>query len=865
MITKKVKTVEFALLSPEIVRKMSVVRIVTPDTYYDDGFPIEGGLMDLRLGVINPGLSCKTCGGRMTTCTGHFGAIELVRPVIHIGYIKMILTLLKTTCKKCGKILLTQEKLQEYKDLMLREEHEEQEDLTIEAIVKGKKSTKCPACGEKQGQIKLLRPTTFFEGEQRLFPSQIRERLERVSEHELKILGINPLAAKPEWSILTVLPVSPVTARPSITLETGERSEDDLTHKLVDILRINQRLADNISAGAPQLIIEDLWDLLQYHVNTYFNNEVSGIPPARHRSGRPLRTLFQRLKGKEGRIRGYLSGKRVNFSARTVISPDPSLSITEVGVPEIIAKELTAPEYVTDWNIDAMKKYVKSTDYPRANYVIRPDLTRKKITDLNKQEIIDELGAGYLVERQLVDGDIALFNRQPSLHRVSIMAHKIKVLPGKTFRMNDTVANPYNADYDGDEMNLHIPQTEEAKAEAENLMKVENHILSIRRGGPVIGPAQDSITGSYLLTRREAVFDRNQSSILMGRIGIKEAPKETNGKVHGKDIFSMVIPKEISLKYRHGIKQKCCTCEDGKCTEAGFVVIENGELKHGVIDKKTYDSGGLLEHIYKEMGPETTKNFLDQAARLALEVLAFTGYTIGISEYDLSDEAEKKIEKFFEKGEENVIELIEKYKKGELERVPGKSVKETLEDMIMAELKRVWKSAGIAAEDDLGPDNFAVLMSRSGARGSLINVTQMGAGIGQTSLRGKRILRGYRRKALPYFKEGDISAPARGFVKSSFKKGLTPIEFFFHAMSGRDALVDKGINTAKSGYMQRRMINALLDITLKPDMTARDASGTIIQYMYGEDGINPTYTMNDVDFVDYRKYFGDDIEIAGGD
>jgi DNA-directed RNA polymerase subunit A' len=834
---------------------------MTPDTYYDDGFPIEGGLMDLRLGVINPGLTCKTCGGRMTTCTGHFGVIEMVRPVVHIGYMKIILTLLKATCKKCGKILIPKEKLQEYRDLMLREELEEQEELTIEIILKGKKSTKCPSCKDKQGQIKLLRPTTFFEGEQRLFPSQIRERLERINEHDLKLLGINPDVARPEWTILPVLPVSPVTTRPSITLETGERSEDDLTHKLVDILRINQRLADNISAGAPQLIIEDLWDLLQYHVNTYFNNEVSGIPPARHRSGRPLKTLFQRLKGKEGRIRGYLSGKRVNFSARTVISPDPSLSISEVGVPEIIAKELTVPEYVTEWNIDSMKKLIKNKDYPRANYVIRPDNTRKKITDLNKAEIIDELAAGYLVERQLMDNDIALFNRQPSLHRVSMMAHKIRVLPGKTFRINDAVANPYNADYDGDEMNLHIPQTEEAKAEADNLMKVENHILSVRTGGPVIAPSQDSITGSYLLTRKEALFSKEQAAILLGKVGIKKFPKNTNGKIRGKDIFSAILPKDISIRYKQNIKDRCCVCEAGKCSEDGHVVIENGELKHGVIDKKCYGNNGVLVMIYKRDGPAAAREFLDNVSKLALEVFAFSGYTIGISEYDLSDEARKKIDNFFKKGEENVNEIIERYKRGDLERVPGKSIRETLEDMIMAELDRVWRSAGLVAEDDLGSDNFAVVMEKSGARGSFINVTQMGAGLGPTAVRGKRIIRGYRKKALPYFKDGDISAPARGFVKSSFKKGLTPIEFFFHAMSGRDALVDKGINTARSGYMQRRLINALLDITLRPDRSARDSAGTIIQYMYGEDGLNPIYATNDVDFVDYKKYFGEGVKV----
>ena len=174
----------------------------------------------------------------------------------------------------------------------------------------------------------------------RLTPSMIRERLERVCDEDLEILGFNPKVARPEWMVLQVLPVPPVYVRPSITLESGIRSEDDLTHKLVDIIRINQRLKENMEAGAPTLIIQDLSELLQYHVTTYFNNEASGIPPARHRCGRALKTLSQRLKGKEGRFRSNLSGKRVDFSARTVISPDPNLDINEVGVPGDVAMRL---------------------------------------------------------------------------------------------------------------------------------------------------------------------------------------------------------------------------------------------------------------------------------------------------------------------------------------------------------------------------------------------------------------------------------------------------------------------------------------------------------------------------------------------
>ncbi len=853
MIGKKIKSIDFELLSPDRLRKMSTVRIVTPDTYDDDGYPIEGGLMDPKLGVIDPGLRCKTCGGGITSCSGHFGHIELIRPVVHIGYVKMVLTLLKTTCKKCGRILLEPSQIERYRALMLKEEREEEEEKTIDILEKTKKATKCPHCGQKQDPIKLLKPTTFYEGDQRLLPTQIRERLERIQDHDLKMLGINYKVARPEWAVLTVLPVPPVTTRPSITLETGERSEDDLTHKLVDVLRINQRLSDNISAGAPQLIVEDLWDLLQYHVTTYFNNEVSGIPAAKHRSGRPLKTLFQRLKGKEGRFRYYLSGKRVNFSARTVISPDPCLSISEVGVPFEIAKELTVPQYVNDWNLEEMKELVKRKEYPAANYIIRTDGKRKKVSDLNREEILTELVPGYVIERQLKDGDIAIFNRQPSLHRPSMMAHEVKVLPGKTFRMNDAVSDPYNADYDGDEMNLHVPQTEEARVEANNLMKVENHIVSIRHGHPIMGPHQDHVSGAFLLTRTGVPFSKPEALFLLGKVGINDLPKGKDDTYDGKELFSMIIPNNISLHYKSGLCRKCGTCDKEKCIYDAYVTIEKGKIKSGAMEGKGMPKI-LLKDIYLKNGPEIAKKFIDDATRLGLAAIMLKGFTISVSDFDLSAKAQEEVNSVLDGASGTVDELIEQYRKGELERVPGKTIEETLEDRIMSELGKARDRAGRIAEKDLGKDNHVVLMSRAGARGSSINLTQMSACVGQTAMRGKRILRGYRNKTLPHFKEGDISAKARGFIKNSFRDGFTPVEYFFHSMSGRDSLVDKGVRTSKSGYMQRRLINALLDISLRSDRSARDSAGSMVQFLYGEDGLNPIYSSKENDTLDLKKH-----------
>ena len=381
-IRKKVKEIKFSLLSPEKIKKLSCAKIVTPELYNIDGYPVDGGLMDLKLGAIDPGARCRTCGGRLKECLGHPGIIELARPIMHLKYIPLIELGLRSFCHSCGKLMLQDKDLEKYSQ--------------SQRAKKAKDSKKCPHCGEIYEKIKIDKPTSFYKGRTRLFPTEIRELLINIPDDELKKIGINPQTCRPEWAILTSLLVPPVTVRPSIILESGERSEDDLTHKLSDIIRANQRLWENLNAGAPEVIIEDLWDLLQFHITTFFDNTVARIPPARHRSGQPLKTITERIKGKEGRIRKNLAGKRVNYSGRTVISPDPCIEINEVGIPYEIAKVVTVAETVNDLNIKKLKKLIeKAEEYPGATYVIRPDGKRKKISPELKEEIINELNPGY--------------------------------------------------------------------------------------------------------------------------------------------------------------------------------------------------------------------------------------------------------------------------------------------------------------------------------------------------------------------------------------------------------------------------------------------------------------------------------------
>lgn len=861
-ITKRISAIKFSLLSPEEIRKMSATKIITADTYDDDGFPIDMGLMDPHLGVIEPGLRCKTCGRKADECPGHFGHIDLAMPVIHVGYVKDIKKFLQSTCRTCGRLLLTKEQAEEYTRQI--EKMEELGGDTVDVGLISKETAKdaasrtvCPHCGAVQLKITLDKPTTFREEGHKLTPKEVRERLERIPDEDLPPLGLDPKSARPEWMVLTALPVPPVAVRPSITLESGDRSEDDITHKLVDVLRINQRLRENRDAGAPQLIVEDLWELLQYHVTTYFDNQTSGIPPARHRSGRPLKTLVQRLKGKEGRFRSNLSGKRVNFSARTVISPDPHLSINEVGVPDEAARELTVPLHVTEWNLPIAKELVlrgpspKTVPYkPGVNYVIRNDGRRIKITDKNAESVAEVLEPGYIVERHLMDGDIVLFNRQPSLHRMSMMAHTVRIMDARTFRFNLSVCPPYNADFDGDEMNLHVVQSEEARAEARIIMKVQEHILSPRFGGPVIGGIHDHITGAFLLTYRGQEFDEEQTTHILAKMNIPKPAhsKKVGGRKYwsGKQLFSLLLPKELHMTFRAKICQDCekhgkGKCKRDKCENDAFVVIRGGKLVTGTIDEKAIGAfkGRIVDKIARDFGSERAKEFLDAATKMAIGAITARGFTTAIDDEDIPTDAKAQIEDVLRQAMEKVNTLVEAYRRGELEQMPGRSLEETLEVEIMKVLGMARDQAGEIAGRHLGLENSAVIMAKCGARGSMLNLSQMAGCIGQQAVRGERLSRGYWNRTLPHFKKGDLGAEARGFVRSSYKSGLSPTEFFFHSMGGREGLVDTAVRTSRSGYMQRRLINAMEDLKVMQDGSVRNTAGAIIQFSYGEDGVDP--------------------------
>ena len=801
-IRKKIGRISFSLLSPEQIKKITVAKIVTPELYDIDGYPVDGGLMDLRLGAIDPGVRCRTCGGRIKECLGHPGSIDLAKSVIHLKYVPLIELCLRSFCQECGKLMVTEKDLEKYPP--------------SQRVKRAKDSKRCPHCQATQEKIKLDKPTSFYKGKSRIFPTEIREMLGKIPDEELKKVGINFKTCRPEWAILTLLLVPPVTVRPSIILESGERSEDDLTHKLSDIIRANQRLWENLNAGAPEVIIEDLWDLLQYHITTFFDNTVARIPPARHRSGQPLKTIEERIKGKEGRIRKNIAGKRVNYSGRTVISPDPNLRINEIGVPYEIARVVTVSETVTDLNLKKLKKLIeKAEEYPGANYIIRPDGKRKKISEDLKQEIIDELEPGYQVERHLQDGDIVLFNRHPSLHRGSLMAHFVKVLPGRTFRMHPAACAPYNADFDGDEMNIHSPQNEEARAEAKVLLDVKENLMSPKNNTNLIGCIVDAITGNYLVGLKE--FSKEDANQLLYYSGINE--EITKKTITGLELLSKVLPKSINF------------------SNDSFT-IKDGEFKKGVIDKTAFgdEEGELVKELDKTVGRKKTFETIRKAFDVGKNYLSSHGISLSIEDFDLDEKLINEGERIVNNAFKKVEDILEKEKNGTIDLIPGKTIEQSRETHILKILNEIRTDLGYTIKKNFPESNQASIMMNSGGGGKILNIAQMASCVGQQAISAGRVDFGYTNRTLPFFKRKDLSPRARGFIRSAFIKGLKPDEFFFQSITGRDSMMDTALRTPKSGYLYRRLANALQDIRVEYDGTIRDSGNNIIQFKFGDDG-----------------------------
>lgn len=456
----QVKRVTFGILSPQRIKEKGVCEIYKRITNLQN---LEGTLMDPRLGPIDNGIKCKTCNYTRTECPGHFGYLVLAKPVIQVQYYTLIIKLLGCFCSRCSALLIDKTN-QRFMDELRSKSGKGRFAIIETKLIKPAKTPTCSNCGavqpkymkESDGILRVLRVSGNYKGKEKekfpMNPEMILTIFKNISDEDLELIGLNPNLSRPEWMIWTIMPIPPPAMRPSVKRDTGKVDDDDLTHKLNDIIKWNDMLRKKIAESTKQSMIDEVWQLVQYHVASYIDNEISILPPARQRSGRPLKTLRQRIKAKEGRIRGNLMGKRVDGSARSVITADPYLSMDQLGVPKRVAMNLTYPELVTKFNLAKMIQLVRNGPYvyPGAKAYKKAHTTTRINLKFNKErDKIDDLSPGDIVYRHILDNDWVLFNRQPSLHKMSMMAHRVKVLEGKTFRLNVNVCAPYNADFDG--------------------------------------------------------------------------------------------------------------------------------------------------------------------------------------------------------------------------------------------------------------------------------------------------------------------------------------------------------------------------------------------------------------------------------
>jgi DNA-directed RNA polymerase II subunit RPB1 len=839
--------IQICVFSPEEIERRSVVEITNAGTY-EGTEPKIGGLFDPRMGVLDNGKECRSCGQTNHKCPGHFGHFRLARPVYYIQFLPFVQNILSCVCIRCSKLLVDKNFRKHY--LKRRGEARYREVLTASKEIKRCGQETEDGCGARQpdryvreGIARIVAEWDDANGngekqKQSLEVEYVLRLFRRIADEDVDFLGLNRFWCRPDWMICTVLPIPPPQVRPSVIQDNNQRSEDDLTHKLAEIIKTNNTyLQPRIEAGAAKSVIDEWTNVLQYHVATLVDNQIPGVAPSAQRNGRPLKSIQQRLGSKEGRIRYNIQGKRVEFSARSVITPDPNISIGELGVPEKIAMNLTFPERVTKFtsehrgNLDKLYKLIRNgpNTYPGAKTIRHADGRITSLRHVNTKELV--LREGDIVNRHLMDGDIVLFNRQPTLHRMSMMGHKVKVLKGKTFRLNVSVTAPYNADFDGDEMNMHCPQSYEAATELEEIAAVPHQILRPRDGLPVIGIVQDTLVGSYRITRDHVTLNRREFMNLMmwnRRFdGTIPEPKGDNGKWTGRQVLSQLLPP-INLDMNNSSKRK--------------VVIRDGEILEGQFDKGIFSkaSKGIIHMTYKDYGSKDTVDMIDALQNTMEQFLVYNGFSVGISDLIADSATKEEMNKKIKDTKSDVETLLLQIHQDLFDNNTGKSNQAEFEDKVFGTLNKATEGAGESGQASLANENRMTAMVRAGSKGGPINIAQMIACVGQQNIDGKRIPYGFEDRTLPHFKKYDDGAEARGFIENSFIAGLTPTEFFFHAMSGREGLIDTAVKTANTGYIQRRLVKAMEDLVVHNDGTVRDANMNITQFRYGEDGINST-------------------------
>lgn len=841
----QVTSVEFGLFSEKEILRCAVCRVTEP-TMYAQNLPVPSGCMDHRMGSVDRRLACGTCRRSVHDCPGHFGVIQLGHPVYHVGYIDLVLKILKCVCYFCSSLLVSEAGLEQLRRMGGKDPKKR---LGV-ALAFAKKRV-CPSCAgcnptySKQGltirtdfsKVSFDDPVEAAYCSRPFSSSDAKTILRCISDANISLLGFNPSKTRPELFLISSLAVCPPIVRPSVVISEGSkaRGQDDLTSKLCDIVKASTALKTvlakeasaiptvGLSVAAQQAVAD-----VTFHVATLMCNDIRGERHSYQRSGLPSKSVTSRLKGKEGRIRGSLMGKRVDFSARSVISGDSEMDVDQVGVPEKVAIVLTVPEKVTDLNIDILRARVRIGPgrIAGAHSVQHNNSTTVLLEYADLDREVSCLKVGDIVERPLQDGDIVLFNRQPSLHKGSFMAFRVRIMSQSTFRINLACTPSLNADCDGDEMNIHVPQDADAQTEARIIMAVPHQIVSPQSNKPCIGLVQDTLLGASLMSRESTRLTRRKmvelrSLLKNPRQPLGQAAGE-NGLFTGRQAFSMLLPPDLDYE-NHKVSPP--------------VVVRNGQLERGRLCKQSLGTsfGGLVHRLWLQYGPSICAQFLSDTQRLVNRWLTWHGFSVRLSDCEPAPGVQEQVQSIVRLTEEK----IRRIESNDDIRI---HVPKDMEAVSSAITNRTLTKVGKVVHASLNEDTNALYQTvGAGSKGNLINVAQLIGAVGQQSLEGRRI-DGVRNGfvQVPLMELDSVIRP-KGFVKSSYFTGLDPAEFFFHSMAGREGLVDTAVKTATTGYLQRRLMKAMETLGVAYDATVRNSRDHIVQFVYGADGFDASF------------------------
>ena len=812
-------------MSPEEIVKGSVAEITNRETYVNNK-PVIGGLFDPRMGPLDPGMICPTDGLDYMKCPGYFGHVKLARPVFYYQYLGTVVKILRCVCIKCSSLRISKTANKQLMSLPADERWTQVFRLASKIKRCGEDTeTGCGCLQPKRITMKaglgkiyaewdnvkgVLEETTTAtiagsaaetdkDGSlsMKLTPEIVIKIFRRISDEDVEFMGFSPVFSRPDWMVCQVLAIPPPAVRPSVKMDGSQRSEDDITHIIVNIIKANTTLQEKMSEGAPANVIDGWHMMLQYYVATQVNNNIPGCAPVAQRSGRPLKSIQERLNGKQGRVRGNLMGKRVDFSARSVITPDPNLSICELGIPLKIAKNITKPVVVNDRNKKFLLRLVRAgpDEYPGAKILERKTGESISLRYADRANIM--LNNGDVVHRHMMDGDAILFNRQPTLHRMSMMCHIARIMyQGDTFRMNVGCTKPYNADFDGDEMNLHMPQDDESEIELRHLAAVPYQLISPANNNSIIGVFQDSLIGSYLFTRENIKFTpREAMNLLAAYPRVNETLFKSGEDIGSFDVISQILPP-LTLKYKKKAFGEKNPAED-YATSNNVVEIRNGRMIRGQIDKSVLGGGGvgLIQRVCNDFGNCAAADFIDGLQNIITEYMKSHAYSVGISDLIANKATNTQIVDVITKKKTEVKNLIDQVHLGIFENKTGKSNEVEFEARVSNILNTATNDAGKIGINSLNSSNRFVGLVLSGSKGTDLNISQMISCLGQQAIEGKRISYGFDSRTLPHFNKFDDGPLARGFIESSFISGLSPEELFFHAMGGRIGLIDTAVKS----------------------------------------------------------------------